>query len=114
MIRSKSLRTWSKDYCFRDPFPIIFKASSNTGANAPHLRHKVTGLVQVLGAEGVVPQELDEVVLGDVPLPIVPDPVDHRDAQVLDGPQEVLVSDQVPEGKYVGRFRPNRTFRIFV
>ena len=38
----------------------------------PHVRHEVLRLVEVLGAEGVVLDELDVVVLGDVPLAVVP------------------------------------------
>ena len=48
---------------------------------------KVPGLVEVLGADGVMLDELHVVVLGDVTLAVVADAVHHGDAEVLDGPQ---------------------------
>ena len=54
---------------------------------------KVPGLVEVLGADGVMLDELHVVVLGDVALAVVADAVHHGYPEVLDGPQQVLVTD---------------------
>ena len=54
--------------------------------------YKVPGLVEVLGADGVVLDKLDVVVLGDVALAVVADPVHHGYPKVLNGPQQVLTS----------------------
>ena len=48
---------------------------------------KVSGLVEVLGADGVMLDELHVVVLGDVTLSVVADAVHHGNPEVLDGPQ---------------------------
>ena len=51
---------------------------------------KIPGLVEILGADGVVLDELDVVVLGDVALAVVADPVHHSYPEVLNCPQQVL------------------------
>ena len=51
---------------------------------------KVSGLVEVLRANGVVLDKLHVVVLGDVALAVVADAVHHSDPEVLNGPQQVL------------------------
>ena len=51
---------------------------------------KVPGLVEVLGADGVVLDKLDVVVLGDVPLAVVSDAIHHGDTEVLDRSQQIL------------------------
>ena len=39
--------------------------------------------------------ELHVVVLCDIALSVVPDPVHNRDAEVLDGSEEIFVSDEI-------------------
>ena len=56
---------------------------------------KVPGLVEILGADGVMLDELHVVVLCDIALSVVPDPVHNRDAEVLDGSEEIFVSDEI-------------------
>ena len=66
---------------------------------------EIPGLVKVLGADGVVLDELDVVVLGDVALAVVPDAVHHSDAEVLNGPQEIFISNDIsPDSATVGHF----------
>lgn len=51
---------------------------------------EIPGLVKVLGADGVVLDELDVVVLRNVSLSIVTDAINHRDAQIFDCPKKIL------------------------
>ena len=48
---------------------------------------KVPGLVEILGADGVVLDELYVVFIGDVTPAVVADPVHHGYPEVLNGPQ---------------------------
>ena len=69
----------------------------------PHVGHEVPGLVEILGADGVVLDELDVVVLGDVALAVVPDAVHHSDTEVLNGSQQIFISDEIsPDSATVG------------
>ena len=62
------------------------------------------GAIQVLPNQGVMFNILDEVLLGDVAHGEVLDSVDRDDADVFDGPQEVLEGDEVaPNARLVGR-----------
>ena len=58
----------------------------------PDIGHEVDRLVEVGGAERVVLDELDVVVLGDVALAVVAYAVHHGYPEVLDGPQQVLMT----------------------
>ena len=51
---------------------------------------EIPGLVKVLGADGVVLDELDVVVLRNVSLSIVTDAIHHRDAQIFDCSKKIL------------------------
>lgn len=68
--------------------------------NQPDVLDKVPGLVEVLGADGVMLDELHVVVLGDVTLTVVSDSVHHGYPEVLDGPQEVLRTFHFPKSIY--------------
>ena len=43
----------------------------------------------------LVPYELDVVVMSDSPGAVISDPVDHSYANVLNGPQQVFVGNQI-------------------
>ena len=43
----------------------------------------------------VVPDELDVVVMSDPPGAVISDPIDHSYADVLNGPQQILVCNQI-------------------
>ena len=43
----------------------------------------------------VVPDELDVVVMSDPPGAVISDPIDHSYADVLNGPQQILVGNQI-------------------
>ena len=43
----------------------------------------------------LVPDELDVVVMSDSPGAVISDPVDHSYANVLNGPQQVFVGNQI-------------------
>ena len=75
------------------------------------LRNKVLALVNILKAQSIVskkkgheqysyfqiflPYELDVVVVSDSPGAVISDPVDNSYANVLNGPQQVLIGNQV-------------------
>ena len=63
-----------------------------THRNQPDVLDKVPGLVEVLGADGVMLDELHVVILGDVALAVVAYSVHHGYPEVLDGPQKVLMT----------------------
>ena len=81
------------------------------------LRNKVLALVNILKAQSIVskkkgheqysyfqiflPYELDVVVVSDSPGAVISDPVDNSYANVLNGPQQVLIGNQV-SGEYSG------------
>ena len=62
-----------------------------------HLWHKVLALINVLKAQGIVPYELDVVVMRDPTCAVISDPVHHGDADILNGPEQVLVGNQVSD-----------------
>ena len=43
----------------------------------------------------MVPDELDVVVMSDPPGAVISDPIDHSYADVLNGPQQILVGNQI-------------------
>lgn len=59
-------------------------------SSRPDVLDEIPGLVKVLGADGVVLDELDVVVLRNVSLSIVTDAINHRDAQIFDCPKKIL------------------------
>ena len=77
------------------PGPILGSLFLDFLKISSHIRNKVDGLIEIRGAEGVVLDELDIVVRREVALAIVSDTVHHSDPEILNCPQQVLVSDQV-------------------
>ena len=87
-----------------------------------YLRRKVLALVEIFEAESVVSDELDILILGDIALGVIsnkhykqvknifrpilpekPDSVHHSYPDILNGSQEILVSNEIsPDGAAVG------------
>lgn len=61
----------------------------------PDVRHKVDGLIEVGGAQGVVLDELDVVVLGQVALAVIADSINYSNPEILNCSQEVFVANEI-------------------
>ena len=79
-----------------------------------HLWHKVLALINVLKAQGIVPYELDVVVMGDPTCAVISDPVHHGDADILNLPVSITPMPPVPPVLPLGKFtRASRCFSVF-
>ena len=71
----------------------------------PDIGHKVDGLIEVGRAQGVVLDELDVVVLCQVPLAVIPDSINYSDPEILYCSQEVFVANEItPHSTAIGPF----------
>ena len=67
--------------------------------------YKVDGLIEVGRAQGVMLDELDVIVLCQVPLAVIADSINYSDPEILYCSQEVFVANEVtPHRTAIGPF----------
>ena len=112
------LRTWKRELChvqYSDPswkyialdiFRIFTEKYFFDFLKVfPDIRHKVDGLIEIGRAQGVVLDELDVVVLGQVALAVITDSINYSDPEVFYCSKEVLVANEItPNSTAVGTF----------